>query len=106
LWMGVPVVTLAGPTVVSRGSLSILSNLGLTELAVKTKPDYVALAVALAQDRARRELRAELRGRLKRAVLMDASRFARQAEAAYRILWHKWCATAPAWQEANQNQPV
>jgi predicted O-linked N-acetylglucosamine transferase (SPINDLY family) len=97
LWMGVPLVTLAGPTIASRGSLSILSNLGLAELAVKNKNDYVALAVALAQDHSRlRELRAGLRGRLERSVLMDANRFARQAESAYRAMWHKWCATVPA----------
>jgi protein O-GlcNAc transferase len=97
LWMGVPLVTLAGPTVVSRGSLSILSNLGLTELAVKNKTDYVALAVALAKDHGRlRELRNGLRGRLERSVLMDANRFARQAESAYRTMWHTWCKTAHA----------
>jgi protein O-GlcNAc transferase len=95
LWMGVPLVTLAGPTVVSRGSLSILSNLGLTELAVKNKSDYVALAVALAQNPGRlRELHGGLRGRLERSVLMDANRFARQAESAYRTIWHTWCKSA------------
>ena len=47
LWMGVPVVTLPGKTVVSRGGLSILSNLGLADLAVTDRSDYVALAVAL-----------------------------------------------------------
>ena len=97
LWMGVPLVTLAGTTIASRGSLSILSNLGLTELVVKNKADYVALAVALAGDISRlRELRAGLRERLERSVLTDANRFARQAEAAYRTLWHKWCETVPA----------
>jgi protein O-GlcNAc transferase len=97
LWMGVPVVTLPGPTVVSRGSLSILSNIGMMELAAKNKSDYVALAVALAQDHARlRELRAGLRSRLEGSVLMDASRFAQHAESAYRAMWHKWCETAPA----------
>ncbi len=92
LWMGVPVVTLAGSTVASRGSLSILSNLGLTEFAVKSKSDYAALAVALSRDLPRlRNLRAELRGRLERSVLMDANRFARKAESAYRDIWRKWC---------------
>ena len=96
LWMGVPLVTLAGLTIASRGSLSILSNLGLAELAVKNKADYVALAVALARDHSRlRELRAGLRRRLERSVLMDANRFARQAESAYRAMWHKWCETVP-----------
>ena len=32
LWMGVPVVSLAGQTAVGRGGLSILSNVGLPEL--------------------------------------------------------------------------
>jgi predicted O-linked N-acetylglucosamine transferase (SPINDLY family) len=96
-WMGVPLVTLAGPTIASRGSLSILSNLGLTELAMKNQADYVALAVALAQDHSRlRGLRAGLRGRLERSVLMDAHRFARQAESAYRRMWFKWRETVPA----------
>jgi predicted O-linked N-acetylglucosamine transferase (SPINDLY family) len=96
-WMGVPLVTLAGPTIASRGSLSILSNLGLTELAMKNQADYVALAVALAHDHSRlRGLRAGLRGRLERSVLMDAHRFARQAESAYRRMWFKWRETVPA----------
>jgi predicted O-linked N-acetylglucosamine transferase (SPINDLY family) len=97
LWMGVPVVSLTGPTVVSRGSLTILTNVGLTELAVKNKSDYLVLAVALARDQVRlRELRAGLRGRLERSVLMDANRFARQAESAYRAIWRKWCETVSA----------
>jgi predicted O-linked N-acetylglucosamine transferase (SPINDLY family) len=97
LWMGAPVVTLSGPTVVSRGSLSILSNAGLSELAATNKSDYVALAVALAKDPARlRELRSGMRGRLERSVLMDAGRFAQQAESAYRDIWRKWCNAVPA----------
>jgi predicted O-linked N-acetylglucosamine transferase (SPINDLY family) len=97
LWMGVPVVSLAGPTIASRGSLSILSNLGLADLVVKTKSDYAALAIELSKDLPRlRKLRAELRGRLERSVLMDAERFARKAESAYREMWHKWCRTARA----------
>jgi protein O-GlcNAc transferase len=67
--------------------------LGLAERVLKNKSDYVALAIALSQDLPRlRELRAGLRGRLERSVLMDADRFTRQAETAYRDMWHKWCA--------------
>lgn len=96
LWMGVPVLTLAGPTVVSRASLSILSKVGLTELAAKNKAEYVTLAIALAHDKTRlRELRAGLRGRLEGSVLMDAKRFARQLESTYHALWQKWCNMAP-----------
>ena len=53
LWMGVPVITLAGRTAVGRGGVSILSNLGLPELIARTPEQYVAIAVALAGDPAR-----------------------------------------------------
>jgi protein O-GlcNAc transferase len=70
---------------------------GMPELAAKNKTDYVALAVALAHDKDRlRKLRTRLRERLERSVLMDASRFARQMESAYRTIWHQWCKPVPA----------
>jgi protein O-GlcNAc transferase len=57
----------------------------------------VALAVVLARDQVRlRELRAGLRGRLESSVLMDAKRFARTVESAYRAVWRKWCEIVPA----------
>lgn len=95
LWMGVPLVTLAGSTVASRGSLSILSNLGLPELAVMTKEEYVKLATRLANDLPRlRGLRSGMRERMEKTVLMDAKRFALQVESAYRQMWEKWCETS------------
>jgi len=93
LWMGVPVVSLAGKTAVGRGGLSILSNLGLPKLVAKTPEEYVRLAVALANDLPRLQaLRATLRPRMQASPLMDAPRFARNVEAAYRQMWRKCCA--------------
>ena len=93
LWMGVPVVSLAGQTGVGRAGLSILSNIGLPELVARSEVEYVRIAVALAEDIGRLgALRATLRGRMERSPLMDAPRFARGVEAAYRQMWRKWCA--------------
>ena len=93
LWMGVPVVSLVGPTPVGRAGLSILSHAGLPELAVGTVADYVRVAAGLAADDGRRaELRSTMRQRLLASPLMDAPRFARDVEAAYRGLWARWCA--------------
>ena len=93
LWMGVPVVSLVGRTAVGRGGLSILSNIGLADLASRDIEGYVALAAALAGDTARlTELRASLRGRMQASPLMDAVRFTRNLEAAYREMWRRWCA--------------
>jgi predicted O-linked N-acetylglucosamine transferase (SPINDLY family) len=85
LWMGVPVVSMAGGTRVSRAGLSQLTNLGLPELVARSEAEYVNIAVGLASDRGRlAELRLTLRQRMKNSVLMDAERFAQQVEKAYR----------------------
>ena len=93
LWMGAPVVSLAGQTAVGRGGVSILSNLGLPELVARDGEQYVQIAASLAGDLPRlSQLRAGLRDRMRKSPLMDAPRFARNIEAAYREMWRRWCA--------------
>lgn len=92
-WMGVPVVTLVGDTVVGRAGLSQLTNLGLTELIAKTTDEYVAIITGLSGDLPRlAHLRSTLRHRLEQSPLMDAPRFTKNIEATYRKLWHRYCA--------------
>lgn len=92
LWMGVPVVSLAGKTAVSRAGLSILSNIGLSELVARDSQQYVELARTLASDLPRlAALRSTLRDRMRMSPLMDAPQFARDVETAYRQMWRQWC---------------
>jgi len=94
-WMGVPVVTLVGQTIVGRAGLSQLMNLKLPELIAQTPEQFVQVAAALAKDLPRlTELRSTLRQRMERSPLMDAPRFARNIEAAYREMWRQWCLEA------------
>ena len=91
--MGVPVITLAGRTHAARVGVSLLSNAGLPELIAANADDYIRIAVQLAADTARlAELRATMRGRMAASPLMDAPRFARNVEHAYREMWRAWCA--------------
>ena len=91
LWQGVPVVTLAGKSHVSRVGVSLLTNVGLPELVAATPEDYIRLAVELANDLPRlQELRSTLRGRMQAAPLRDGSQYARKIEATYRQMWRKW----------------
>jgi protein O-GlcNAc transferase len=93
LWMGVPVVTLAGPTMVSRWSASMLRSIGLPELIADTPAAYVDTAAALANDVGRlRTIRAGLRQRIIASPICDSSRRARQLERLYRAMWRRWCA--------------
>jgi predicted O-linked N-acetylglucosamine transferase (SPINDLY family) len=92
LWMGVPVVSLAGRTAVSRAGLSILSNLGLPELVARDVDEYVRMATELAADLPRlADLRSSLRSRMQVSPLMDAKTFARGFEDACRRMWREHC---------------
>jgi len=85
LWMGVPVLTLAGRTHVSRVGVSLLTRAGLAELVAQSAGEDVEKALALAQDLGRLEgLRSSMRERLRACPLMDARAFARSIEAALR----------------------
>jgi predicted O-linked N-acetylglucosamine transferase (SPINDLY family) len=96
MWMGVPVITLAGAMHMSRVGASLLHAVGLDDLVATTPDQYVQLAVNLAQDINRLvELRAGLRARMIQSPLMDAAGFARDMEAVYRQIWRNWCAGNP-----------
>lgn len=94
LWMGVPVVTLAGEMMVGRWSTSMLRRIGLTELIAPTEDEYVAIAVALASDLGRLEnMHTTLRERVSKSSLCNARRTTRHLERAYQYMWAKWRAT-------------
>jgi protein O-GlcNAc transferase len=96
LWMGLPVITLAGTTHVSRVGVSMLTNIGLPELIAHSENQYIQIAVELAHDLPRlNRLRSTLRQRMQQSPLMDAPRFARNIESAYRQMWHLWVKSNP-----------
>ncbi|MSR33195.1 MAG: tetratricopeptide repeat protein [Phycisphaerales bacterium] len=97
LWMGVPVVTLAGRNHVSRVGVSQMTNLGLHELIARDTNDYVNIAVALANDVPRlTALRGGLRERLKNSPLMNVTRFTKNLEEAYQVIWKKYLSETSA----------
>ncbi len=87
LWMGVPVVTLAGRRFIERLSATMLDACGLGDLVTTDSDAYVERAVSLAQDvDERRRLRRTLRPRLASSPLADARGLARSLESAYRSM--------------------
>ncbi|HTI86640.1 MAG TPA: tetratricopeptide repeat protein [Alphaproteobacteria bacterium] len=93
LWMGVPAVTLRGDRHSARVGASLLTRAGLGELIAGSGDQLVHIARALAVDRARlAELRSNMRARLTGTTLLDAPRFTRGVEAAYRAMWRRFLA--------------
>ncbi len=93
LWMGVPVVALAGDRFIGRVAASFLVHIGLSSLVAEDEEGYVETARTLAADAGlRTKLRGELRSRLLASPLMDPPAYARSLEAAFRQLWRQWCA--------------
>lgn len=92
LWMGVPVVSLAGRTAVSRAGSTLLSNIGLEHLVARSEEQYVELAAGLIRDAGGlAALRRELPARIESSPVMDAPQFVRGLEAAFRTVWRAWC---------------
>jgi protein O-GlcNAc transferase len=92
LWMGLPVVTLAGSCFVGRVGASLLAAAGLTELIAPDPEAYVRIAAGLATDSARLALlRAGLRERIAGSPLCRPDDYARSVERAYRQMWRDWC---------------
>jgi predicted O-linked N-acetylglucosamine transferase (SPINDLY family) len=88
LWMGVPSVTLAGNTMVSRQGASLLTCVGLTDWIAANDEDYVAKAIAHAADFDKlARLRAGLRQQVLTSPLFDGPRFAKNFVEA---MWGMW----------------
>ena len=92
LWMGVPVLTLAGERFLSRQGVGILMGAGLPEWIATDADDYVTRAMSHAADLQHlAALRKGLRQQVLASPIFDASRFAKHFEAALIGMWQEWC---------------
>ncbi|MFA7242919.1 MAG: glycosyltransferase, partial [Sulfuricellaceae bacterium] len=91
LWMGAPLLTLAGKHFLSRQGVGLLMNAGLPEWVAADADDYVARAALHAGDWQRlAALRDGLRQQVLASPLFDAPRFAHHFEAALCDMWREW----------------
>jgi predicted O-linked N-acetylglucosamine transferase (SPINDLY family) len=91
LWMGVPVISSCGSRPAGRNTAALLQRLGLDEWIADYPDEYVRKAVDLANElNALAKCRMQLRDRVA-STLCNGSRFTRQLEDAYRVMWRRWC---------------
>ena len=91
IFMGVPVVTMAGADHGSRFGKSLMMNLGLGELVAHTPDEYVDKAVGIAGDKELLcALRTNLRDMMRRSPLMDEEKYGADLAAAYARIWEEY----------------
>lgn len=91
LWMGVPVVTLAGITHASRVGVSLLTRLNLEQMIARAPEDYGRITSELAADAVwRSAFRREARERMRASALMDEPGFARRFTAMLQTMWAEY----------------
>ena len=94
LWMGVPVVTLAGSTHVSRVGVSLLSNVGVPDLIAQTKDELTDILVNLTENPDRlQKMRKSMRIRMSQSALTDAKQFTVDLEQCYKKIWKNYYQT-------------
>jgi len=94
LWMGVPVITLAGARMATRMTVSCLHAIGRPEWIAHDEQEYVDKVVALARDvDGRKAMRYEQRTRMAASPLCDAAGLARTLEDAFTAMFERWMDT-------------
>jgi predicted O-linked N-acetylglucosamine transferase (SPINDLY family) len=97
LWMGLPLLTIAGETMTSRMAASLLHTLGLGELIATSWSDYEARAIALAtQPERSATVKKKLAEQREISPLFDTTRTTRAIERGYKMALDRyWQGLAP-----------
>jgi protein O-GlcNAc transferase len=92
LWMGVPVVTLAGDRFSARVSAAILYRAALDDWVAASESEYSEIAFQKTSDlSALAKLRQLLRATFRDSAVLDGEKLAREMEFEYRAIWRRWC---------------
>jgi protein O-GlcNAc transferase len=96
LWMGVPTLTVTGPTNPSHGAVCYLAHLGLGAFAADGNANFIKLGVFLSENLEELAgLRATMRERFTASVAGQPVVAAAGLERALRLMWQRWCAGLP-----------
>ena len=99
LWMGVPLITIAGNWMGGALAGSFLEALGHPEWIARSEEEYVSIVRTLARDvEKRKHLRSTQRARMANSELCDGAGLARSLEDAIEAMYDRWAAKMPSLQ--------
>ena len=91
LWMGVPVLTVAGESMVSRQAAAVLQGVGCGQWICRNESEMVERALSLAKDHeSLQQQRLKQREQVRRSQLLDHAGLAKSLEEAFRSWWLRW----------------
>lgn len=94
LWMGVPVLTLAGRSPIQRMGASMMTSVGLPQFIAQDEDGYIEIARKFSDNpESLAAIRKRLRIDMQLSPLMDAPKVTHELEDAYRQVWRQWCST-------------
>ena len=90
LWMGVPVLTIAGPKFMGRLSGSLMNQLGLSDWVTASKKQYISTGIIMANDFSKlSDLRKNLRVKAQNTIF-NAKKYVLELEDALESAWKKY----------------
>lgn len=93
LWMGVPVITLAGENFCGRMGMSIMHHLAMTDWIAQNRAEFVEIAVKKARHKTELlAVKQQLRERMLASPLCDTVGFAESMYHQLAHLWTQYCA--------------
>ena len=91
LWVGLPIITLAGKSLVSRVAGSLLTSINVPELITYNHKDYKNLAIKLCDDRKLySDIKSKIKSNKKTAPLFNTERFTKDLENIYMELFNNY----------------
>lgn len=96
LWMGVPTLTMTGPSLPCRVGATIMSQADLHEFVASDEADFMEKGVRLAADVVHlAAIRKQARARLSNSAIGQPALIAAGLDHALRTIWQRWCAGLP-----------
>ena len=94
LWMGVPTLTMVGPTLPGYVTASILAHAGLTDFIAYSEDEFLRKGRKFAEDMSvLAGLRMHMRDRMTNSAIRQPTLIAKGLEVALRTMWRRWCAS-------------
>lgn len=92
LYMGVPIVSIAGDTWVYRSGVSLLHASNCSEFVVDSLEDYIPKVLEMIEDTDKlRVYRTELRERILNSPICDHEQYSKDFQAAFKKMWQDYC---------------